>query len=108
VDEDGVEAAAVTAIRSRSAPRPVRDPPKLVLVDHAFQFFIVDQDLVLFEGYVADPNPAPDQTTADKNTDTITASAVDHAKAAYWQDNFGVVPIGLEATIDADGTCADT
>ena len=97
VNEEGVEAAAVTAIGvGESAPPP--DAPKLFLADHAFQFFIYDEltDTVLFEGRVGDPTP-PESSTAPLQSQ--------HADSDFWSKNFGVEPLEtefLQPTNDTD------
>mmetsp|Transcript_39882 Transcript_39882/g.85970 ORF Transcript_39882/g.85970 Transcript_39882/m.85970 type:complete len:598 (-) Transcript_39882:165-1958(-) len=59
VNEEGVEAAAVTAVGVgvTSVPSAPTDEPVLVTLDHPFQFFIYDnaQGLALFEGRVGKP-----------------------------------------------------
>eukprot|EP00585_Thalassiosira_rotula_P017495 CAMPEP_0196191778 /NCGR_PEP_ID=MMETSP0911-20130528/48669_1 /TAXON_ID=49265 /ORGANISM="Thalassiosira rotula, Strain GSO102" /LENGTH=562 /DNA_ID=CAMNT_0041463931 /DNA_START=547 /DNA_END=2235 /DNA_ORIENTATION=- len=56
VNEEGVEAAAVTAVGVGVTSVP-SDEPVLVTLDHPFQFFIYDnaQGLALFEGRVGKP-----------------------------------------------------
>jgi len=56
VNEEGVEAAAVTAAMSGITSIPSEEPV-LVTLDHPFQFFIYDkaQGLALFEGRVGEP-----------------------------------------------------
>lgn len=56
VNEEGVEAAAVTALGASVTSVPTGEPV-LVTLDHPFQFFIYDkaQGLALFEGRVGKP-----------------------------------------------------
>ena len=90
MNEDGVEAAAVTVIVlvPSSASVGPEEPPEVVLflADHPFQFFIIyetnnDEDLVLFEGRVGDPG-IPEGSSAP-----LTAT---HSEATFWKDLFFV------------------
>ncbi|KAL7547956.1 hypothetical protein ACHAWF_011246 [Thalassiosira exigua] len=87
VNEEGVEAAAVTMVGVvlESAPAPDLTPPMLVMLDRPFQFFIYDaaEGLTLFEGRVGDPG-VPDD---DPGTPLFDAS---HADEGFWTDAFGV------------------
>lgn len=92
VNEEGVEAAAVTAIiGSKSSPEPMDQPePVLMMMDHPFQFFVYDEkeDLVLFEGRLGDPK-VPD------GGESATSSMVEsiHADEDFWPSTFGVNPV---------------
>ena len=95
VDEDGVEAAAVTAIMTRN-----NDPrvPIEFLADHPFQFFIVYREkgganallptteLVLFEGRLGN-------LESENTTDLVLE---DRHGENFWKDTFGVEPIVVE------------
>ena len=85
VNEDGVEAAAVTAVMvDRNAPLP--SVPVLFLADHPFQFFVYEsqEDLVLFEGLVGDPG-----ATYDLEEPALPAQ---HTDSTFWVDTFNVDP----------------
>mmetsp|Transcript_21968 Transcript_21968/g.32448 ORF Transcript_21968/g.32448 Transcript_21968/m.32448 type:complete len:483 (+) Transcript_21968:54-1502(+) len=91
IDEDGVEAAAVTAfgIGITSIGTPEIDTPLLFLANRPFQFFIYDkkEDVMLFEGFVRNPGLVEDDL---KNP---SSAAISHAASDFWKDNFaGVNP----------------
>lgn len=89
VDEDGVEAAAVTAIGvARSSARPTVTPT-LFMADHPFQFFIYDEltQLVLFEGRVGSPTP---------QGGSVAALTARHSDSDFWTSNFNVDPTAPE------------
>ena len=74
VNEQGVEAAAVTTLIMTTSAPPT-DPPILFMADHPFQFFIYDsnEDLVIFEGRVgapAIPEESPGAQLKSKHTDS--------------------------------------
>jgi len=103
VDEDGVEAAAVTAIGVRESA-PI-DQPIEVLVDHSFQFFIYEENtqLVLFEGRLGNPGLQDDSAQL----------AARHIESDFWTSNFGVDPITVDvpppsSTSPAPSTLAPT
>lgn len=86
VNENGIEAAAVTAIMlGRGLPN---EEPVLMMCDHPFQFFIHDktEDLVLFEGRVGAPNKT------DHNS-TETSLLGKHSDEGFWRDSFFVDPV---------------
>jgi len=83
VDEDGVEAAAATAIMTRSLQRPPADTPVLFQADWPFQFFLLDRDTILFEGQVVDPN-------FPTKSEEELPSGVSHTAEEYWSNGFGV------------------
>lgn len=60
VDEEGTEAAAVTALgaAASSAAMPPKEPPPVFRADHPFLFFIKENSTnsILFMGRVANPN----------------------------------------------------
>ena len=89
VDEEGVEAAAVTGI-AVAVSLPI-DTPVEVILDNPFQFFIVDDvtGLVLFEGRLGNP----------ELVDANTAFTARHADTDFWTSNFGV-----EATVRVAAT----
>jgi len=94
VDEQGVEAAAVTAIGvTESAPPP--EPAYVVMCDHPFQFFIYDgtHNVVLFEGRVGNPG-IPEGSTA-----TLTML---HSNDTFWSTNFYAATIVVEPNADLD------
>ena len=83
LNEDGVEAAAVTAIILVSG-LPPPETPILFMADHPFQFFIYDstEELVIFEGRVGNPSVADDAPVPQ-----LQAS---HSESGFWQTYFGV------------------
>jgi serine protease inhibitor len=85
VNEDGVTAAAVTAIVGRSFPEYPAGPV-LMLVNRPFQFFLYESttQLILFEGYVADAAGADDAMPVN-----VTFS---HDQDDFWTTLFGVTP----------------
>lgn len=95
VSEDGVEAAGVTAIMTRSLQRRPVETPVLFQADRPFQFFITDGSNVLFEGHVSDPEfPLAEE---------LEFSSDSHNKEGYWTESFRVeTPTG-----PADGYCAN-
>lgn len=85
VNEEGVEASAVTAVMvDRGAPVP--DVPVLFLANHPFQFFIYEseEDVVLFEGRVGDPGST--YTVEDPSL------GAQHNDESFWTDSFNVDP----------------
>lgn len=91
VDEEGVEAAAVTAGISKTAIPKYPEGSTLFLADHPFQFFIYDgtTNLILFEGRLGNP-PAQDATSAELSGK--------HSDSDFWTSTFGVAPIVVNAT----------
>lgn len=80
VNEEGVEAAAVTAIGViESVPLPTA--PVLMQLDRPFQFWILHNGLPLFEGRVVNPG-IPEGSTAE--------TGLSHADADFWTNNFMV------------------
>ena len=81
VNEEGVEAAAVTAIFISESSAALDPPdPILMMMDHPFQFFIYDssEDLVLFEGRLGMPEvPA-----------TAPLLSMSHSEEDFWMSNF--------------------
>lgn len=87
VNEQGVEAAAVTALFARlSSPLGEPEVPILFLANHPFQFFIYESEegLVLFEGRVEDPG-----ATKEPETPNLLSQ---HADTGFWKDQFDVEP----------------
>lgn len=82
VDEEGVEAAAVTA--GAVATSFPTDIPIEFLANSPFQFFIYDENtnVVLFEGRIVDPEPHA----------TYTAQPGNHSDPNFWLNNFGIQP----------------
>jgi serpin B len=91
VDEDGVEAAAVTAINELMSCR-IFPNSTLFLADHPFQFFIYEQEtkLVLFEGVVGNPVAA-----AGAAAPGLMAK---HNDSDFWSVHFRVTPIVVAYT----------
>ena len=85
VNEEGVEAAAVTAL-VLDRGMPLDNIPVLFLANHPFQFFIYEsqEDVVLFEGYVSDPG-----STYTAETSALNAQ---HGDADFWKESFNVDP----------------
>ncbi|KAL7537048.1 hypothetical protein ACHAWF_005642, partial [Thalassiosira exigua] len=100
VNEEGVEAAAVTAIFMRESAAPELDDPTLMIIDHPFQFFIYDEmeDVVLFEGRVG----APDVPEAPPDEPALLTGV--RSDSDFWLKNFGVDPV--EPSLDMNGTIA--
>mmetsp|Transcript_16357 Transcript_16357/g.24754 ORF Transcript_16357/g.24754 Transcript_16357/m.24754 type:complete len:465 (-) Transcript_16357:168-1562(-) len=88
IDEDGVEAAAVTAISvgTTSFQPPPTDEPLLFMANQPFQFFIYDkdEDVMLFEGMVRNPGTVGDD---DVNVMPLVGG-VSHNDVDYWKNNF--------------------
>ena len=84
LNENGVEAAAATALGDRSLPVPA--VPVLFLANHPFQFFIYEseEDVVLFEGRVANPG-----VTYDVEPPSLDAQ---HNDVEFWIESFNVDP----------------
>ena len=87
VNEEGVEAAAVTLIAVSESAQIYTDEPVLMMADHPFQFFIVDhsEELVIFEGRLGAPE-IPEGTVS-----TLLESK--HSDGAFWSKNFNVNPV---------------
>ncbi|GAX25365.1 serpin B [Fistulifera solaris] len=80
VNEEGVEAAAVTAIGVvESLPEPTA--PALMQLDRPFQFWILHNELPIFEGRVINPG-IPEGSTAEPG--------LSHAATDFWTSNFMV------------------
>jgi serine protease inhibitor len=90
VFETGVEAAAVTAIATVTSAPPEDLAPVLVMMDHPFQFFILDTQahVVLFEGQVGNPGISEDAAAAAPNAQLEAW----HAEGDFWMANFNVEP----------------
>ena len=101
VDEEGVEAAAVTGIAvGTSFPT---DTPVEVLLDHPFQFFIVEDltGVVVFEGKLGSPE------LVDSNAPLLAQ----HSDSDFWtSNNFGLSadPIQVVPTASATNTTNST
>jgi serpin B len=102
VNENGVEAAAVTAIISVTSAPPTSSSV-LFRANHPFQFFIYDanKELVLFEGRVGAPSIPEGVPSAQLQAK--------HADSDFWQSNFGVDPMdpfpALTAYAEIGKTC---
>mmetsp|Transcript_1312 Transcript_1312/g.2558 ORF Transcript_1312/g.2558 Transcript_1312/m.2558 type:complete len:670 (+) Transcript_1312:191-2200(+) len=95
VNEEGVEAAAVTAIMMMPTsiePEDTNDSI-LMIIDHPFQFFIYDHDeeLVLFEGRLGAPE-LPESGVALLDSK--------HSDSDFWSNAFYVNPVDPSATTD--------
>eukprot|EP00579_Thalassiosira_antarctica_P017117 CAMPEP_0201945886 /NCGR_PEP_ID=MMETSP0903-20130614/54133_1 /ASSEMBLY_ACC=CAM_ASM_000552 /TAXON_ID=420261 /ORGANISM="Thalassiosira antarctica, Strain CCMP982" /LENGTH=540 /DNA_ID=CAMNT_0048488967 /DNA_START=521 /DNA_END=2139 /DNA_ORIENTATION=- len=102
VNEEGVEAAAVTAAMAMPTSLGPDDPnvPILMILDHPFQFFIYDHDeeLVLFEGRLGAPE-LPESGVALLDSK--------HSDIDFWSKAFYVDPVCPEdRCLDPDGRCA--
>jgi serpin B len=89
VDENGVEAAAVTAITvptSSNTPPSAPPDPILFLADHPFQYVIFDEDTgtVLFEGICGNPPEPPE--------DALSPLTGKHSDNNFWATNFDENP----------------
>lgn len=84
VDEDGVEAAAVSLLTGVTS-LPTGDPV-LFMADHPFQFFIYDETekVFLFEGRVGSPGVVEGAAAPE-----LMAT---HEDDDFWMTNFGVEP----------------
>ncbi|KAL7543477.1 hypothetical protein ACHAWF_007396 [Thalassiosira exigua] len=107
VNEEGVEAAAVTAAMASVTSIIVdENAPYKMMLDHPFQFFIYDsaEDVVLFEGRVGEPG-LPE---SDAGATLMQASRDDET---FWTDAFGVKPrdppVDLSDAIDPIPNDAD-
>mmetsp|Transcript_18545 Transcript_18545/g.29105 ORF Transcript_18545/g.29105 Transcript_18545/m.29105 type:complete len:496 (+) Transcript_18545:144-1631(+) len=106
VNEDGVEAAAVTAVFvEKTSFEPVeKTEPVLMMMDHPFQFFIYDEkeDLVLFEGRFGEPKvPDGGQSATSSMVESV------HADEDFWPSTFGVNPVNppiIRAAKDDSGS----
>jgi serine protease inhibitor len=87
VNEEGVEAAAVTMVGvSLTSIGPViTDDPVLMVLDHPFQFFIYDktEDLVLFEGRLGAPE-------LPEGMPEMALTEGKHSDNDFWLNEFGV------------------
>ena len=85
MDESGLVAAAVTVVKMIQLSGPIEQPtPLLFKADHPFQMFIVDSEhdnLVLFQGYIANPE-IPDNYDGD-------VPIYDESQDPVWQDDSG-------------------
>jgi len=93
VHEKGTEAAAVTIGGLERGIDMTTPSVTSFIADHAFQFFIYVQgeDLVLFEGTVEEPT----RSDASLNPAPLDSK---HAESDFWSSNFGVYPVGPNAT----------
>jgi serpin B len=92
VNEEGVEAAAVTAVMVGVTSAPIEDPILMVL-DHPFQFFIYNRDeqLMLFEGRLGLPK-VPETESEVPLLDAV------HSDSDFWSNTFGVNPVDPTTT----------
>jgi len=98
VNEDGVEATAVTAIGVGITSIPTYDSePMFVILDHPFQFFIYDasEGLMLFEGRVGAPE-IPGGSEAPLQAK--------HSDGDFWKNAFGVDPEAPPAFVTITGS----
>jgi len=89
VNEEGVEAAAVTMVGVSLTPvGPPPEDPILMMLNHPFQFFIYDKDeeLMLFEGQVSNPG-VPEEEPEVELLDAL------HSDSDFWSNNFYVDPV---------------
>jgi len=100
VNEEGVEAAAVTAVMVGLTAAPVDDPILMVL-DHPFQFFIYnrDEELMLFEGRLGLPE-VPETEPEVPLLDGV------HSDSDFWFNTFGVNVV--DPTLPANTNTAAT
>ncbi|KAL7525277.1 hypothetical protein ACHAXR_000928, partial [Thalassiosira sp. AJA248-18] len=101
VNEEGVEAAAVTMIGiSLTSTGPSGDPIIMVL-DHPFQFFIYDksEDLVLFEGRLG----APEVPETDPEVALLDAV---HSNSDFWSNAFYVNPVEPKVEVTTTSSTA--
>jgi len=101
LNEDGIEAAAVTALGLVATSLPLPEEPVLFLADRPFQFFIYDttEDLVLFEGHITNPVVADDAAPSQ-----LEAS---HSDVDFWKTQFGVDSL-TQPNATATATTVDT
>jgi hypothetical protein len=93
VNEEGVEAAAVTAIMMVESSGEINPAePVLMMLDHPFQFFIYDksEDLVLFEGRVGTPE-------VPENDPGVPLLDAMHSESDFWSKTFYVSPTDVAA-----------
>jgi serpin B len=88
VTEEGVLAAATTAVGMVGMAMPSREEPILMMLDHPFQFFIFDEEekLMLFEGRLG----APKVPEEEPSTPLLDAK---HSDANFWKSHFGWEPV---------------
>ena len=101
LNEDGIEAAAATAITLGKGAPPVTTPI-LMVVDHPFQFFVYDavEEMVIFEGRVG--NPGIVEGAAEPQ---LQAS---HSDDDFWMTYFGDQPARDIEDVDAQGGTEET
>jgi serine protease inhibitor len=101
VNEEGVEAAAVTAIFMEKTAFDIENEPDpvLMIMDHPFQFFVYDQDedLVLFEGRLGETE-VPDEAPVALLLDSV------HLDDDFWQSSFGVTPVSPPILVSKDSS----
>ena len=93
VNEEGVEAAAVTAIMMVESSGEINPAePVLMILDHPFQFFIYDKSegLVLFEGRVGTPE-------VPENDPGVPLLDAMHSESDFWSKTFYVSPTDVAA-----------
>ncbi len=102
VNEEGVEAAAVTAVMVGLTSAPIDDPILMVL-DHPFQFFIYNRDeqLMLFEGRLG----LPEKLETESEVPLLDAV---HSDSGFWSNTFGVNPVDPTPTSTSITTNATT
>jgi len=111
VNEDGVEAAAVTLISIIRSAQPDRDPsePVLFMADHPFQFFVYESshELMLFEGRIGGPG-IPKEEGVEEDEPAAPLDAV-HSDADFWSANFdGAEPVQVaRVSVPSRGGTAD-
>ena len=89
VNEEGVEAAALSAIMPPDLYGPIyTSEPVLMVLDHPFQFFIYDktQGLVLFEGRLGLPE-------VPQNEPEVELLDAAHSDEDFWSKAFNVDPV---------------
>ena len=101
VNEEGLEAAAASAVGVGVTSLPSQEDPILMLLDHPFQFFIYnwEENLMLFEGRLGEPE-VPE---IEPSVPLLNAK---HLDSDFWSSNFFVSPI--DAPLPATTTTAST
>jgi len=96
VNEQGVEASAVTALGVSFTSIPPPDDPILMVLDHPFQFFIYEEEeeLMLFEGRLGDPDVPEKEPLLNAK----------HLDDDFWSSNFFESPIEAAPLLDETTT----
>eukprot|EP00984_Skeletonema_dohrnii_P006932 scaffold2472_cov209-Skeletonema_dohrnii-CCMP3373.AAC.4 len=96
VNEQGVEASAVTALGVSFTSIPPPDDPILMVLDHPFQFFIYEEEeeLMLFEGRLGDPDVPEKEPLLNAK----------HSDSDFWSSNFFESPIEAAPLLDETTT----